>query len=88
MHLPVLRTLLIFFHLINNLLYQFRQCPVIDAEGKRLEVHRTDVHGGNLADVPVAFVLFNEQHGFSLVVQFRADMSPRVLIPLSPLKSA
>ena len=40
------------------------------------------MHGGNLAYVPVALVLFNEQHGFSLVVQLRADMSPCVLIPL------
>ena len=63
-------------------LHQFGKCPVIDAEGERLEVHRPDVHGRYPTDVGVALVLLHQQHRLGLVVQFRADVPARVLVTL------
>lgn len=62
--------------------HDFGQCAVVDAEGERLEVPVAYMCRLYLADVPVLRALGDLQDGFRLVVQFRADMSPRIVIPL------
>lgn len=61
--------------------YGFGQCAVVDAESERLEVPVAYVCRFYLADVPVLRTLGDLQDGFRLVVQFRADVPPRVVVP-------
>lgn len=62
-------------------LYEFGQGFVVNAKGKRLEIHCPDVHGRNIANISVTFVFFYKQYGFRLIIQLRTDMPSRILIP-------
>lgn len=59
----------------------------VDTERKQLEIHIPDVARRNETDIPVEIVLRDLQDGFSLVVQFRFQMAPRVVFAFDQVQN-
>ena len=62
--------------------YQFGQDVFVYAEGERLELAVADMDCLHHANRPLLLVHFYLQDGFRLVVEFRADVTTRMLIIL------
>ena len=61
---------------------RFGQAVRVDAERERLEIHIADVARRNETYILIEIVLSDLQDGFGLVVQFRSQMAPRVVVAL------